>query len=844
LQFNRAFGFAQAHELVAYLYELGISDVYASPILKARPGSPHGYDVVDYASLNPELGSEEDFRALARCLQRRDMGILMDMVPNHMGIADPSNRWWADVLENGPTSSYARYFDIDWDPPKAELAGKVLLPILGDQFGNVLESGRIQIRFVDGLFLAQVYDIHLPLAPKSWNRILEPVRNSLPHASPELESIMFVLRNFPETAADRAREKEFVRRRLLALTDIHPAIQEWLVKLNGVRGDPRSFDGLEQVLAEQFYRLSYWRVAADEINYRPFFDINELAAIRVEDPDVFREVHALPFRLLQEGLIHGLRIDHPDGLLDPEAYFQSLVPCYVVAEKILAEDERLRPWRVYGTTGYEFAAMVNGLFIDRRHRRAFRRLYERFTGERRSFEDIAYESKKLILRKFFWSELHGLAKKLDRISEQHRSSRDFTQNSLHDALTEIIACFPVYRTYIRSTVSPEDRAVLELAVRQAKRRNPATPGSIFDFVLSALLTPGEWVGRVQQLTAPVTAKGIEDTAFYRYVPLASLNEVGGSPDRFGTPVKRFHRRCQERRSSWPHGLSASSTHDTKRSEDVRARLNVLSEIPVEWERAIRRWRAMNASDIDPAEEYLLYQTLVGTWERVDDAYVSRIESYMVKALNEAKVHTSWLNPDEEHLRGMREFVRRILGSPAFVEDMSAFVASISRAGRLNSLAQTLLKIAAPGVPDFYQGTELWDSSLVDPDNRRSVDFARRQEMLASIRGGIPSDVEAPEMKLFLIHRALQFRRAHRELFAEGDHVPLEAGRRAIAFARRFGGEAAVAAVGRFFLSPERWGEIDLPEGRYSDIFTGREFAGRVSLSELFSVIPAVLLEKR
>lgn len=853
VQFNREFGFAQAHELVAYLYELGIGDLYASPLLKARPGSAHGYDVVDYGALNPEIGTEEEFRRLARCLQRRDMGLLLDIVPNHMGIADPSNRWWADVLENGSSSPYARFFDIDWHPPKAELAGRVLLPILGDQFGNVLEDQKIQARFAGGIFTIQVYAIHLPLAPRTWNLILEPVLNALRARRSEddpsileLESIMTALRHIPDSPRDRAREKEFARRRLEAWAsdpDIRQTLDHWLDKLNGTRGDARSFDGLEALLAEQAYRLSYWRVASDEINYRPFFDIHELAAIRVEDPAVFQAVHALVFRLMTEGLVQGLRVDHPDGLVDPESYFQSLGPTYIVAEKILSHDERLRAWPIHGTTGYDFANLVNGLFVDSRHRRAFRRIYHRCTGAAPAFEDVVYESKRLILRKFLYAELYGLAKKLDQLSEQHRSSRDFTLNGLQDALAEIIACFPVYRTYIRATVTPEDRAVIEQAVRSAKRRNPATPVSIFDFVQNALLTPGEFVWRFQQLTAPVMAKGLEDTAFYRYYPLASLNEVGGTPEAFGISPRRFHRKCIERQSAWPHGLSASSTHDTKRSEDVRARLNVLSEIPFEWERAVLRWRAMNAPGIDPNEEYLLYQTLVGTWDVPDEAYAGRIEQYMVKALNEAKVHTSWINPDEAHLRSVRDFLRRILAGASFVSDLAAFVAPVAHAGRLNSLAQTVLKIAAPGVPDFYQGTELWDSSLVDPDNRRPVDYARRREMLASIRKERPSSVDAPEMKMFVIQRALTFRRAHRELFTQGEYVPLDGGRRTIAFARRFGTQSAVAAVGRFFMSAEPWGQIRLPPGRFRDIFTGREFTGQASAAELFSDLPVVLLER-
>jgi (1->4)-alpha-D-glucan 1-alpha-D-glucosylmutase len=688
----------------------------------------------------------------------------------------------------------------------------------------------------------------------------------------ELESISTALRHLdPSNYTEYQREKEVTRRRLSAVGPrVHRAIQESLSVLNA------HVDQLEPLLDEQPYRLSYWRVAADELNYRPFFDIYDLAAIRVEDPRVFAEVHRRIVPWARGGLVTGLRVDHIDGLRDPEGYVRSLRDacgdCAVFVEKILMQDEALRPeWDVQGTTGYEFANLVNGLYVNPQNRKAFRELYARFTGSDRDFSDVLYESKQLIVRRFMWAEVHTLARALDRISERHRMTRDFTLNSLQEALAEVIACFPVYRTYIRGTpVSAEDRESIQTAIRAAKRRNPATPTPIFDFVSSVLLVEEaddermEFVFRFQQLTGPVMAKGLEDTAFYRFYPLASLNEVGGNPEIFGIPIERFHRKNQERAASRPHGLSATSTHDTKRSEDVRARLNVLSEIPAEWERTLLRWREMNAAlktnlggapVPDANEEYLLYQTLVGTWEGGGDEYVSRIQAYMNKALKEAKLHTSWINPNEAYDRAVQEFVAAVLHSP-FAADLNEFVSSrIARPGMLNSLSQTFLKIASPGTPDFYQGTELWDFSLVDPDNRRPVDYARRRELLAAVRrepnpASLLENDRDGRIKLFVIHRALEFRRQRRELFLQGQYRPLECdSARVCAFARTLGGEAVIAAAGRFFASAEDWGPSALSgvePGTYRDIFTGRTFEaaqGTLRVADIFSPLPLSLLER-
>jgi (1->4)-alpha-D-glucan 1-alpha-D-glucosylmutase len=955
LQLNHQFNFQQAKELVDYLDELGITDIYASPFLMARPGSPHGYDVTDHSRFNPEIGDENSFLALSKELKKRGMGLIADVVPNHMCISHPSNIWWWDLLENGPSSQFANTFDIDWHPPKEELANKVLLPVLGDQYGRVLESQEIQVVYERSEFQVAVYGSPIPLAPRTWTMLLEPalakLRDKLDHSSQhvaELESIITALSHLPERTEtseerirERQREKEVVKRRLSELAAASPEAQDSisaaLLEINGQRGDPRSFDRLELLLENEAYRLSFWRVAMDEINYRRFFDINDLAAIRPEVPEVFSAVHALIFDLVSRGHITGLRVDHPDGLFEPEKYFRYLQDAckaqtanktngnghrnganrsfYIIAEKILTGNEPLRTsWAIEGTTGYNFLNQANGVFVDRTKKKAFQQLYRRFTGWTGTFEDLVSDSKRLISQVAMSSELNVLARKLDRISEHHRWSRDFTLESLRDALREVLATFPVYRTYVRSdvqAVDPEDRRQINVAIREAKRRNPAISESVFDFIQSVLLLEHPdgldesqraerhmFVLRFQQLTAPVMAKGVEDTAFYRYNCLASLNEVGGNPERFGVSISAFHRRNLIRGGLWPNTMNASSTHDTKREEDVRARINVLTEMPGEWYRAVRRWREMNrhwskkiagARSPDANEEYLFYQTLIGTWPlpgmsaEQHAAYVKKIQAYMQKALHEAKVHSSWINPNVEYEEALESFVANVL-SPAddnaFLADFQKFQVPIAKAGMWNSLSQLLLKIASPGVPDFYQGTELWSFHLVDPDNRGTVDFDLRRKMLANLRGKTDSAALVDQLvrnpcdgaiKLYATSRALQFRQANRELFSEGLYVPLASlGARSnhvVAFARTLPGQTVIALAGRFFLNfsnsngapvgEAMWGNtsIALPkkmEARtFQDAFTGRtitveEHTGKftIPLAQVFSNCSIALLYNR
>jgi (1->4)-alpha-D-glucan 1-alpha-D-glucosylmutase len=942
LQFNPQFTFPQATALVPYLAELGISDVYASPLTRARAGSMHGYDVVDPARLNPELApggnAREAFGAFTAQLQAHQMGLLLDVVPNHMCIAGAENEWWNDVLENGPSSPYASYFDIDWQPPKQNLRNKVLLPTLGDQYGRVLENQELHLAYQRGAFFVKFYETKLPIAPRSSMLLLQAVRDRLSQQMTEshpqrleLESILTALAHLPprtdtdpDKLKERRREKEIIKRRLSALVSASREVRRTLLQLveewNGQKDVPRSFDRLEELLAEQAYRLCFWRVAADEINYRRFFDVNELAAIRIEEPQVFAAVHELTFRLLREGHITGLRIDHIDGLRDPAQYLrdlqrgcaralrQSTQPAlpsalarYVVVEKILGADERLHEdWATAGTTGYDFLNQLNGVFVMRRHEHAFLQIWQRVTGERERFSEVAYEGKKLILQAAMSGELHVLARRLDRISEQHRYSRDFTLNSLQDALGEVIACFPVYRTYIlngQPVISEEDRRHINLAIRRAQRRNPAHSPTIFEFIRSLLLLEEpaglnetqraerhDFVLRFQQLTGPVTAKGVEDTAFYRYYPLASLCEVGGEPARFGLTRSAFHAANQDRLTHWPHAMLTTSTHDTKRSEDVRARLNVLSEIPARWYRAVRRWERLNrdlktlvedAPAPDAREEYLIYQTLLGAWPLTGGAaepFIQRMQEYLRKALREAKLHSSWLSPHEEYEQAVLGFIARILEpDSAFLAEFIDFQTPLAQAGLFNSLAQTLLKITAPGVPDFYQGSELWDFSLVDPDNRRPVDYALRQSLFAALAPLEPlaERLRQPEdgrLKLWLTTRALQFRHQHNDLFERGDYIPLTApGTRAsqvIAFARQYGEQTVLVAAGRFFTqfpgepTGAAWGDtqLSLPApaaGCYRDVFTGRnvcadlrEQPSSLRLSEAFAQWPLALLEAK
>jgi (1->4)-alpha-D-glucan 1-alpha-D-glucosylmutase len=942
LQFNATFTFRNAHAIVEYLQALGISDCYASSYLKAVPGSMHGYDVADPTMLNSEIGTDDEYWAFIGALRERGLGHVIDIVPNHMGIAKSSNPWWIDVLENGPSSRFARFFDIEWAPVKDELANKVEIPTLGDQYGAVLERQELKLTYRDGSFVVCYYDDWVPVAPDTIGQILSPgldewIENGAADVADadELRLIITAAEHLPvRTTRDpqhialRAREKEVVKRRLAALVERSGPVREYieraLERMNGVPGQPRSFDALDTLLNAQSYRLAHWRVASEEINYRRFFDVNQLAALRMEDPAVFDEVHRFVFELVGRGAATGLRVDHVDGLFAPGDYLKRLQmraaevlrldpasdrPLFLVVEKILGADEQLPDWEVHGTTGYEFAATLNNLFVEARHERALDAIYARFLRQRREelqFDDLAYRSKKLVMHATMSGDLNSLGHQLNRFSERNRHFRDFTLYNLISTIKEVIACFPVYRTYISESdpVSEHDRRYITQAVRGARRRAPGTTPLVFDFVEQLLLkrtrvyTPDEceqrakFIGKFQQITSPVAAKGIEDTALYVYNRLLSLNEVGSNPTRFGISPEAAHRWFAERQRKWPSALSATATHDTKRGEDMRARLNALSEIPDEWKEAVTKWRALNrrfkrelngVPAPDANEEYFIYQTLVGAWpfdESSEPPFAVRLKQYLTKALREAKVHTSWLSPDEEYEAAVLRFVDAILDPRRpFVPAFRPFQQRVAEIGIYNSLAQLVLKITAPGVPDFYQGTELWDLTLVDPDNRRPVDYDRRRALLAELTAASGDDAalardllatrRCGRVKLFTMVRALRARRAHRTLFLSGGYVPLAiTGAHSdslFAFARSNEDDFAVTCVPRLIatvagssgrppLGAEAWSDtaVQLPAAvaglPLCDVFTGRRFEVRaidngvtLAAADLFADFPVALL---
>jgi (1->4)-alpha-D-glucan 1-alpha-D-glucosylmutase len=883
LQLKSSFNLDQVEQLLPYLQRLGITDLYLSPLFRAREESSHGYDVVDHGTIDPAIGDLGKFQRVAQAAREAGMGILLDVVPNHMGINDPGNTWWLDVLENGEGSYFAGFFDIDWHPAATALHGKVLLPFLGEPFGRMLENAELQIIYDNERLQLCYGPRRYPLAPPTWTDILESaddlgasqVATSGESNSDwiELQSIITQLRNLP--AADRRdpfameeryREQKIARRRLADLVQSSPAVKKALDsairQINGEKGNARSFDELEKLLDQQWYRLAYWRVAADEINYRRFFDINELAAIRVEEPRVFDAVHRLVGHFLTEGLVTGLRIDHPDGLRDPQTYYKKLQglyrsqqssngetgqEMYVVAEKILSGDEQLpKDWSICGTTGYDLLNLLSRLQLCEDGSSQLRSFYDDLCNWELKPADIVYLSKRDVLLQSMSSELQMLTAQLYRIAQQHRGARDFTRPSLQRALREVIACMTVYRTYVRSDswdVSESDYRVVTTAVRMAKRRNRTMPMSVFDSIAAVLLLEHpptltdeqaaerrQFALKLQQVSGPVAAKGVEDTAFYRYYPLASLNEVGGELDAKPLSIDEFHRVMRQRQADWPHSLSATATHDSKRGEDMRARLNVLSEVSDKWSAAFRRWRELNRQferdlDGDPVpdlnEQYLLYQTLVGTWPLAPfsaDArreYTGRIVQYMEKALREAKIHTSWMNPAEAYEAAVFDFVRDVLSENAvkFQADLSAFVSEIADSGFVNSLAQVLLKITLPGVPDFYQGTELWDFNLVDPDNRRPVDFAQRCRRLDDLLARANEDLEQTalgvssrwpdaDIKLWVIVRALSLRRDWPNVFSYGEYLPVAAAGPAaehvVSFARRLEEQFVLVVVPRQF----------------------------------------------
>jgi (1->4)-alpha-D-glucan 1-alpha-D-glucosylmutase len=972
VQLHAGFTFADAARIVPYLKKLGIGDFYASPIFEARPGSMHGYDVTRHDRLNPELGGDEGFGPLAARLREHGMGLLLDIVPNHMGVGNDS-LWWQDVLENGRSSAYAGYFDIDWDPLNPDMKDKLLLPILGGQYGEELEAKRIQVELADGRFWVRYFDHRIPVAPRSlptifrdeeldelgvpqsFRDILRDTAHIPPHETTD-----------PALSSQRREQLAELRPRLesaLRSPDMQPAVQRALERINGIEGDPRSFDRLHEFLEQQPWRLAFWRVSSEEINYRRFFDVNDLVGLRMENPEVFAATHCLIRRLLARGEVTGLRIDHCDGLFNPREYLirlqllyvasqccgedpegptgesgiENMVrekmrqvdwaasqgPLYVVVEKILEPRESLpEEWPVRGTSGYDFVYLGNQVFIRGENKQPFTDFYERLTGVADP-ATIVYQSKLNVMRSALSSEVYVLTTLLSRLASANRRARDFTEDLLETAIRETIACFPVYRTYIddRGQYTERDRGFIVQAIQRAKRRNPETDGSVFHFFQNILLLHGKTGAEIdpkelyfalkfQQLTGPVMAKGVEDTTFYVYNRFLSSNDVGSSAEAFGIGLEEFHEGNRERLKVSPDAMLATSTHDTKRSEDVRNRLNVLSEMTYMWPSYVRRWMRLNARHrrtledgrVVPSanEEYFLYQTLIGAWPwrmRKDEnggratglgvppedreEFVRRIQQYMTKALSEAKVNLSWTNPNPAYIEAMHAFIRAILTKdgrgrePRFAETLEEILPPVRLFGAINSLAQVVLKIASPGVPDFYQGTELWDLSLVDPDNRRPVDYELRRRILddleekATVRGEMAVCLEVLEtiedgrVKLWTTHRALALRNRLPQVFRRGEYVPAEVTKteaeHVIAFQR---GKSVLAVVPRFAYTlmngaaklplGAAWGrgELILPEladAPLENVFTGEWLRvgadGRLPLRLVFGEFPVALLAR-
>ncbi|MDF3064469.1 MAG: hypothetical protein K0R38_70 [Polyangiaceae bacterium] len=931
LQLGGELGFERASEIVSYLHELGVTDAYTSPLMAAARGSTHGYDVVEHHRLNPELGAEGTFERFASELKQRGMGLLVDWVPNHMGVAIGQNRWWDHVLENGPSSLFAEYFDIDWRPVRKDLQDRVLLPLLGDQYGRVLEGGELSIVWDSGSFKLRYYERLLPLGPKSLLPLFELAasRVTLPETDlerHELESIISALKHLPnrhETALElkkeRAREVEVIKRRLSALwqasTPIRTSFERALEQVNGTPGAPSSFDLLDSILEQQSYRLSFWQVATEEINYRRFFDVNELAAVRMEEDAVFQEAHATLFKLIDAGHINALRLDHTDGLYDPLDYFEKLQarfhppasgepmspddlarPLPILVEKILQRDEALpEEWPVDGTTGYEFGVSVRGLWVAPEAEQALTRTYTSLTGDARAFQEHEYECKRHVVRYVLISELNVLAQAAHRIAMSDRRFRDFTLLGLTHALTEIVCAFPVYRTYVRAgkPVGARSERVVRAAVRLARLRNRALNASVFSFFEDLLLLRLEgaepqkqrhtaFALRFQQLTGPIMAKAVEDTAFYRYSRLICRNEVGDSPSKLATSITEFHRENADRARTWPLSMVTTATHDTKRGDDAGARIAVLSELPGEWDQAVQRFRELSASARgevedrpvpEPSLEYAFYQSLVGVWpfgapESAEEGLRERCAAYLLKAAREAKTETSWLSNNADYEAKLADFVNKVLRDRDFVRAVARFCSKVDRAGATNALAQTLLRLCVPGVPDTYQGGELWNQALVDPDNRRPVDYELRRQYLREIqrkleqRGALSAELldtyQDGRVKLYVTHLALQLRRREPELFAQGDYVPLNATEKAVAFVRAFEDKRIACVVPRLsrelvankdaFPVGEAWGDravLGLDAGRWRNELTGEvlEVTGALPLARALAHFPLALLVK-
>ena len=935
VQLSQDFRFGDATRILDYLHRLGISDLYLSPILASRKGSGHGYNVTDPSRINPELGSEEEFATLQTELQNRGMGLLLDTVPNHMA-ASAENPWWMDVLENGTQSAFASFFDIEWHPHARSLDGRILLPVLGRPFGEALDAGEIRLTFHDGRFFFQYFDSLFPLTPRSYHAILnhrfdrlkevfgeeDPAYHEYSGILASVRELSNTNRRASENTADQRLRFEASRDRLKSLIasskEVAKHVEENVADINGKEGDPGSFGFVQRLLAEQNYKLAFWQNLNESINYRRFFTIADLVGVRVEDPLVFEATHGYILRLVSKSPAAGLRVDHIDGLRDPLAYLNKLQerlasddshkgsPPYVLVEKILSRHESLpEDWPVSGTTGYDYLNEANGVFVEPQGARRMEEIFSAFTGRQQNFADVVYEKKKLVMNTLLGVEMRTLGRQLAELASQDRYARELNRAQLIDALIEVTACLSIYRTYIRNMdLTPHATQYIEEAISAARGRATSLKPAYFDFVRDVLLILNPphvlvdqrearlaFVMRWQQFTGPIVAKGLEDTALYVYHPLLSLNEVGGDPrPSQATSRENFYAFLEERRRSWPRSLDASTTHDTKRSEDVRARLNAVSEMPSEWEVHLKDWAKLNAqfkttvngqAVPDRSEEYFLYQTLLGVWPLDSHGCASlleRVQGHIIKATREAMVHTRWTRPNQPHEDALLSFVSRILSkdNADFLADFRQFQQKVAYFGMINGLSQTLLKIAAPGVPDFYQGSELWDLRLVDPDNRGPVDFDKRAADLDEIvKAGASGQIAQSlierwpdgQIKLYLIWRALRFRQNHEEIFRDGDFLPLQVegsySRNIVTFARRHGKQWVLAAAPRWIsqvpATRERkptmfnWGDtrLVLPSGSpslWESILTSQQvpsFAegseSYVKASDLFCDLPMALI---
>jgi (1->4)-alpha-D-glucan 1-alpha-D-glucosylmutase len=880
VQFSPDFTFDDAAAVSGYLARLGVSHLYCSPIFQAASATSAGYDIIDYSRLDEQLGGEAGYQRMTAALTETGLGQVLDIVPNHMALAGKLNAWWWDVLENGPASRYASYFDIDWDPPERKLTGHVLMPVLADRYGRVLEAGELTLRRQAGSFTISYHDLAVPLSPRSLDDLLVSAADRV--GSAELKTIATELGNLPhailtdpQAIEERHRGSEELRARLAALCDTHPEVATAIdAEIDAVNADA---DRLDDLLGRQNYRLAYWGTAAEELSYRRFFDIDRLAGLRVERPEVFADVHRLVLRLVAEGLASGLRVDHVDGLADPEGYLTRLraaaPDAYIVVEKILGPDENLPgSWPVAGTTGYDFLNLIGRLFIDPAGRQTILTGYAGFTGQTPDFAEITRTAKLQIMSDDLAAEIERLTAQLAVICERHRRQRDYTRRELRESLREVLAAFAVYRCYPRPghDVSLADRAKVAAAVTAARQRRPDLDAELFDFIGGLLVLRYEgdaearFAVRFAQVSAPVMAKGVEDTAFYRYQPLICLNEVGGDPARFSATIADFHDAMRYTALRWPDAMLTLATHDTKRSGDVRARLAVLSELPLAWNAAITAWSDHNARHKkrnarhgrggwpDRAAEHLLYQILVGAWP----IEAERVREFMIKAAREAKLNTSWTEPNTGYESALTEFITAVLTDPLFVAALNEFLAahSIVTRGRLNSLAQVALLLTCPGVPDLYQGTEIWDNSLVDPDNRRPVDFSARDALLAELADAGPAEAFARDddggPKIWLISRLLSHRRAFPAVYDRSSgYEPLEItgehADRFIGFTRTGGLAVIVPRLATSTADPWTGTEVVLPAGRWISVLTGHQVeGGRLRAATLLQQFPVQVLARQ